>query len=190
MTTRGVCAQLRRAVDVSAAPLGGGRLVLTWHDVTQHTRLEEQVRLQSLVLERSAEGVCLVRASDATIIHANRRFTEILGYAPSELDGRPVAEINWEGEPGEADQLVARIAAELAAGGEGSFRVRNRRKDGSAIWCESHVVVFDHPEHGTVWVALQQDLTASREASKAGTNGRFSRPRLRRSERSAAAPDR
>ena len=84
-----------------------GRLVLTWHDVTRHTRLEEQVRLQSLVLDRATEGVCLVRAADATIVHANARFTEMLGYAPGELDGRPVAEINWEDEPGEADQLVA-----------------------------------------------------------------------------------
>jgi PAS domain S-box-containing protein len=181
--------QLRRAVDVSAAPLGGGRLVLTWHDVTRHTQLEEQVRLQSLVLDRAAEGVCLVRASDATIVHANPRFTEILGYTPGELDGRPVAEINWEDEPGEADQLVAGIAADLAAGGEGSFQVRNRRKDGSAIWCESHVVVFEHPDHGTVWVGVHQELTPRREESAGRTHGRFSRPRLRRSDRSAAAPD-
>jgi PAS domain S-box-containing protein len=142
------------------------------------------------VLERASEGVCLVRNSDATIIHANRRFTEILGYAPGELDGRPVADINWEAEPGEADQLVARIAADLATGGEGSFRVLNRRKDGSPIWCESHVVVFDHPEHGTVWVALHQDLTARRKASEAGSNGRVPRPPLRRPHRSATAPDR
>jgi len=181
--------QLRRAVDVSAAPLGGGRLVLTWRDVTRHTRLEEQVRLQSLVLDRATEGVCLVRASDATIVHANNRFAELLGYAPGELDGRPVGEINWEDEPGEADQLVARIAAELAAGGEGSFKVRNRRKDGSSIWCESHVVVFDHPDHGTVWVAVQQELTARHEERASGRNGRFPRPRLRRSDRSAPAPD-
>ena len=181
--------QLRRAVDVSAAPLGGGRIVLTWRDVTRQTRLEEQVRLQSLVLDRATEGVCLVRAADATIVRANARFTEMLGYAPGELDGRPVAEINWEDEPGEADQLVSRIAAELAAGGEGSFRVRNRRKDGLPIWCESHVVVFDHPDHGTVWVAVQQPLAARRDASEARTNGRFPRPRLRRPDRSAPAPD-
>jgi PAS domain S-box-containing protein len=158
--------------------------------VTRHIRLEEQVRLQSLVLERASEGVCLVRASDTTIIHANRRFAEILGYAPNELDGRPVAEINWEGEPGEADQLVAHIAAELAAGGEGSFRMRNRRKDGSPIWCDSHVVVFDHPEHGTVWVALHQDLTTRRDASETETNGASRRPWFRRFERGAAAHDR
>jgi len=182
--------QVRRAVDVSAAPLGAGRLVLTWHDVTRHIRLEEQVRLQSLVLERATEGVCLVRASDTTIIHANRRFTEILGYAPNELDGRPVAEINWEDEPGEADRLVASIAAELAAGGEESFRVRNRRKDGSPIWCESHVVVFEHPDHGTVWVALHRAAPARREARKARTNGHSPRLRFRRSDEGSATPDR
>ncbi len=153
---------------MSAAPLGGGRLVLTWHDVTRQTRLEEQVRLQSVVLDRATEGVCLVRASDATIVHANPRFAEILGYAPGELDGRPVAEINWEDEPGDGDRLVREIAAALAAGGEGSFEVRNRRKDGSAVWCESHVVVFDHPDHGTVWVAVQRDVTKRKNGRATG----------------------
>ena len=175
---------------MSAAPLGGGRLVLTWHDVTRQTRLEEQVRLQSVVLDRATEGVCLVRASDATIVHANPRFAEILGYAPGELDGRPVAEINWEDEPGDGDRLVREIAAALAAGGEGSFEVRNRRKDGSAVWCESHVVVFDHPDHGTVWVAVQREVTKRKNGRASGTKGRFPRPRVRRSDPTGAAPDR
>ena len=117
-----------------------------------------------------------MRASDATIVHANQRFTEMLGYAPDELDGRPVAEINWEDEPGEADELVARIAAELAATGEGSFQVRNRRKDGSAIWCESHVVVFDHPDHGTVWVAVQQERDRSPASERDGDERALSPP--------------
>ena len=67
--------------------------------------------------------------------------------------------------------------------------MRNRRKDGSSIWCESHVVVFDHPDHGTVWVAVQQELTARREASEARTNGRFPARGSDARSRSAAAPD-
>ncbi len=149
---------LRRAIDLSAAPLGGGRLVLTWHDVTEQTRMGEQLRLQSLVLDGAKEGVCLVRVSDATIVYANPRFSEIMGYAAGELSGRPVADINWEDEPGEAETTVREVATELAPEGERTLQVRNRRKDGTAVWCEARIVVFDHPDHGIVWVAVQQEL--------------------------------
>ena len=101
-----------------------------------------------------------------------------------------MAEINWEDEAGEADRLAERIAAVLSSGGEGSFDVRNRRKDGSAIWCKMQVVVFDHPDHGTVWVAVQEDVTARRELREARANARFRRPRLRHSDPTGAAPDR
>jgi PAS domain S-box-containing protein len=158
--------RLRRAYDVRAAPLGGGRLVLTWRDVTDHKRMEQQLRLLSTVLGRAAEGVLLVRASDGTIVYANPRFAAILGYEPGELDGRPVAEIHWEDEPGGAERLAREIMERLEAGGEASFEIRNRRKDGSAIWCEAHVAAFDHPDHGRLWVAVQQDVTARRRAER------------------------
>jgi PAS domain S-box-containing protein len=163
--------RLRRSSDVRAAPLGGGRVVVTWRDVTDHTRMEEQLRLQSVVLGRAAEGVCLVRASDGTIVYANPRFTEILGYDPGELDGRPVAEINWEGEPGEGERLARQIMADLEHSGEASYELRNRRKDGSLIWTEAHIVGFDHPDHGKVWVAVQQDVTSRKEAQVRSEGG-------------------
>ena len=165
-------------------PLGGGRLVLTWHDVTDHTRLEERLRLQAFVLDRAAEGVCLVRASDSTIVYANRRFSEIMGYAPGELAGRPVAEINWDGRAGRGGPAGGEITAELTARGAGNFEVCNRRKDGTPVWCEAHVVALDHPDHGTVWVSLQQEMTAPKAAAAV----RFRLARLRRSDPKEAAP--
>jgi PAS domain S-box-containing protein len=163
--------RLSRSSDVRAAPLGGGRVVVTSRDVTDHTRMEEQLRLQSAVLGRAAEGVVLVRASDGTIVYANPRFTEIMGYDPGELDGRPVAEINWEDEPGDGERLVRQIMADLEHSGEASYEVRNRRKDGSLIWTEAHIVGFDHPDHGKVWVAVQQDVTSRKEAQSSGGDG-------------------
>ena len=91
--------RLRQSSELRAAPLGGGRVVVVWRDVTEHARAEEELRLQSTVLRRAAEGVCLIRASDSVIVYTNQRFAEILGYEPGELDGRPVTDINWEDEP-------------------------------------------------------------------------------------------
>ena len=144
---------------------------MVWRDVTEHARADEQLRLQSAVLRRAGEGVCLVRASDSVIVYANHRFAEIMGYEHGELDGRPVTDINWEDEPGQAEQVAKQISADLERSGEARCELRNRRKDGSLIWCEAHVVAFDHPDHGRVWVSVQQDVTSQREARTRSSHG-------------------
>jgi PAS domain S-box-containing protein len=163
--------RLLQSSELRAAPLGGGRVVVVWRDVTEHARADEELRLQSAVLRRASEGVCLIRASDSMIVYTNERFAEIMGYEPGELDGRPVAEINWEDEPGQAELVVSQIVADLERFGEARFEVRNRRKDGTLIWCEAHVVAFEHPDHGRVWVSVQQDVTSKKEARTRSSRG-------------------
>jgi PAS domain S-box-containing protein len=163
--------RLLQSSELRAAPLGGGRVVVVWRDVTEHARADEQLRLQSTVLRRAAEGVCLVRSSDAVIVYANERFEEIMGYEPGELDGRPVTDINWEDEPGQAELVAKQIRTDVERFGEARCELRNRRKDGRLIWCEAHVVAFDHPEHGRVWVSVQQDVTSQREARTRSSHG-------------------
>jgi len=163
--------RLLQSSELRAAPLGGGRVVVVWRDVTEHARADEDLRLQSAVLRRAAEGVCLIRASDSMIVYTNERFTEIMGYEPGELDGRPVAEITWEDEPGQAELVVGQIVTDLERFGKARCELRNRRKDGTLIWCEAHVVAFDHPDHGRVWVSVQKDVTSKREARTRSSRG-------------------
>jgi PAS domain S-box-containing protein len=139
--------------------------------VTDHARADEDLRLQSTALRRAADGVCVVRASDGVIVYANQRFAEIMGYEEGELDGRPVADINWEDEPGQAELIERRISADLERFGEARCELRNRRKDGGLIWCEAHVVGFDHPDHGRVWVSVQRDVSSRREARVRSSHG-------------------
>ena len=115
--------------------------------------------------------VCLMRVSDGVIVYANHRFAEIMGYEDGELDGRPVADINWEDEPGQAELIARQISADLERFGEARCELRNRRKDGSLIWCEAHVVALDHPDHGRVWVSVQHDVTSTREARTRSSRG-------------------
>jgi PAS domain S-box-containing protein len=155
---------LQRAYDVRAAPLGSGRLVLSWREITERKRTELERRMQSLVLDRAAEGVCLVRASDAVIVYSNPRFTEIFGYEPGELDGSPASVLNWEQEPGDAERRAEEIRALLEPRGEASFEVHTRRKDGTPFWTDAHVTAFDDPDHGRVWVVVQQEIAHPVEA--------------------------
>jgi PAS domain S-box-containing protein len=163
--------RLLQSSDIRAAPLGDGRVVVVWRDVTEHARVDADLRLQSTMLRRAADGVCLTRASDGVMVYANHRFAEIMGYEDGELDGRPVADINWEDEPGQAERIARQISADLDRFGEARCELRNRRKDGSLIWCEAHIVGFDHPDHGRVWVSVQQDVTARREARAQSSRG-------------------
>jgi hypothetical protein len=67
--------------------------------------------------------------------------------------------------------------------GEASVEVRNRCKDGTPIWTQAHVAGFEHPDHGKVWVSVQQEIPDRKEAAyelsdrtaPAGNGGRFAR---------------
>ena len=163
--------RLTQSSELRAVPLGAGRVVVVWRDVTEHARADDDLRLQSTALRQAAEAVCLIRASDSVIVYANKRFAEIMGYELGELEGRPVTDINWEDEPGQATLVAERISADLERLGEARYELRNRRKDGSLIWCEAHVVGFDHPDHGRVWISVHQDVTAKREARTRSSHG-------------------
>jgi PAS domain S-box-containing protein len=104
-------------------------------------------------------GVQVVRASDATILYTNRRFAEMFGYAPAELEGRPVAALNAPGEQ-PPEEVARRIIASLETQGFWNGEVENIRKDGTRFWSEASVTAIDQPQHGTVWVTVQLDITA------------------------------
>ena len=115
-------------------------------------RSEADLRLQALITRSMNEGVCLVRASDLTIAYANPKFERIFGYGPGELKDRPVQILN-------ADSSQQDIARDLLERGEMSYEILNVRKDGTLFWSRATTVLFDHPEHGQVFVAVQEDIT-------------------------------
>ena len=65
------------------------------------------------------------------IVYANHRFAEMMGYEPEALDGRPVTEITWEDEPGQAELVVRQIVAAVERVGEVRCELRNRRRTGA-----------------------------------------------------------
>jgi diguanylate cyclase (GGDEF)-like protein/PAS domain S-box-containing protein len=118
-------------------------------------------------MSNMAEGVCMVRVDDETIVYANRTFARIMGYGPGELEGKPVTiihppELGLEDE-GSAEQIITT----LKGGDTARFEAHNIRKDGTHIWCRGTTSNFEHPEHGKVWVAVQSDITEERAAREA-----------------------
>jgi PAS domain S-box-containing protein len=128
-------------------------------DVSPHADAD----LMRVVLANLFAGVMLARASNGTILFANPRFAGMFGYAPGELEGRPVSVLNAPGTEAPED-VARRIIADLTAEGVWKGEVENVRKDGSRFWCAAHVTAFDHATWGTVWVTVQQDISAHKRA--------------------------
>ncbi|HXD58195.1 MAG TPA: histidine kinase [Thermoleophilaceae bacterium] len=132
--------RLRKAYEIRAVPVGGGRLALSWREITDRKLEENELLLQSAILERATEGVCMLRAADGAIVYANPRFTEMFG----------AAEFSWHEDLG-----------------EGTFTQLVRREDGSEFWAESDVTSFEHPDYGKAWVLVHRNVTARKQAQEA-----------------------
>jgi len=127
--------------------------------IARPRRPRSEETLQGVIVRTMAEGVCLVRISDATIVFANPRFENMFGYGPGEMNGMPVHRVNAETDGRDAAQVARDIIAQLESSGEAVYEVLNVRKDGTAFWCRAHTVRLDHPELGSVWVAVHEDIT-------------------------------
>lgn len=153
--------RLHSAHEVRAAALGADRLALVWRDITARKRAEHALSLRAEALSRERDGVCIVSASNATIVYANARLEEMFGYASGELEGRQASELDWHDEPGAA--AVNRMRSLWRAADR--FEAACSRKDGSVLWCEVTIDGFDDEDLGWCWVAVHHDITERREAN-------------------------
>jgi PAS domain S-box-containing protein len=91
----------------------------------------------------------------------------MFGYGPGELNGKPVTNVNYEGDNESAAQTAKRIIEELHKEGEAVYEAHNVRKDGMPFWSRVHAVRFEHPEFGIVFVGIHEDITERKQAEEA-----------------------
>lgn len=128
--------------------------------------LEDEIRLQSRMLEQMSEAVLLISARDARIIYANPGAERMYGYAADELIGRPEALLH--APPGtETAAEVARMLDTLNRKGCWQGELRSIRKDGTIFWCSSSASIFTHPVHGEVCMSVRNDITERRREERA-----------------------
>jgi PAS domain S-box-containing protein len=135
-------------------------------DITQRKEAEQLLELQAVITRNMAEGICLIRAADGVIVYANPKFYQMFGYETDELINQHVSVVNYEDEPASAQAVSEAITAAVMEKGEATYEVHNVKKDGTPFWCSATTCVFEHPEHGTVLVAVQQDITEHKEAEE------------------------
>ncbi len=135
-------------------------------EIRERQRTEARLELQSTIVRNMAEGVCLVRAADSEIVYTNPKFESMFGYGLGELNGKPVEVLNYASDEPSAKQVAHEIMNELNQHGEATYEVHNVKKDGTAFWCRSHTSRFEHPDYGTVYVAVHEDITESKQAEQ------------------------
>lgn len=148
-------------VDVDQTISG---VVVSLRDLTRLKQAEKQLELQSIIVRNMAEGICLIRATDGVIVYTNPKFDRMFGYEPEELTGEYVAILNYEDVHTSTAEVAQNIMGEIIRYGESTYEVHNVKKDGTPFWCKATSSIFEHPEHGSVIVAVQQDITEQRQA--------------------------
>ncbi|MCC6211874.1 MAG: EAL domain-containing protein [Burkholderiales bacterium] len=134
-------------------------------DITQRKRQADDVarllREQEAILNTASVGICFVR--DRRVVRATRRFEQMHGYGPGELDGQPTATTY-------ADEAAYRAVGEgygrLRSGETYSAEMLTRRKDGSTYWSRVTGRAVDpaDPGLGSVW--MDEDITERKRAEE------------------------
>jgi diguanylate cyclase (GGDEF)-like protein/PAS domain S-box-containing protein len=156
-----LCHIIAKAIDEKNTQQGG--TVWIAEDITERRRHADVaarlLREQDAILGTASIGIVFLK--DRRIVRCNRRYEEMYGYAPGELDGQPTSVLYANPE----DLANAASAYDLLARGQTARRVeQRRRKDGSTFWtrADGRAVDPQDPLKGSVWTV--EDITEQRRA--------------------------
>ncbi|HVP25259.1 MAG TPA: PAS domain S-box protein [Methanomicrobiales archaeon] len=114
------------------------------------------------IVENAGEGIwALDRDYRSTFV--NPRLSDILGYAPEELIGRPIEDFI----PAEDIPAHRQRVAQRRSGMTGRFEQRFRRKDGSLIWTRATATPIMEEGKFSGAFAMLTDITAEKQAEDA-----------------------
>ncbi|MEH2437740.1 MAG: PAS domain S-box protein [Nostoc sp.] len=135
-------------------------------EISERKRAEQMLELQAVITRNMAEGICLVRATDSVFVYANPKLEQMFGYEPGELIGQHVSIVNYGDEHNTPEEVYQAIRTAILQHGESTYEVYNVKKDGTPFWCRGNASIFEHPEYGSVVVAVQQDITEHKQAEE------------------------
>jgi PAS domain S-box-containing protein len=152
----------------SAIAQPDGRVACTVREANERVAIEQVLDLRGEMIANMGEGVCLVTTDNQRIVFSNPSLEKMLGYGPGELIGRRAVDVMRPGDVTPEEEAEREDAARrLQEQGFCTYEGRRLRRDGTTIWCRTTTTTFEHPRYGTVWVAVQQDVTEERRAREA-----------------------
>ena len=159
-------------------------------DITELTEAQEELKVQSRVLDCMAEGVN-VSDENGNIFYTNPAFDAMFGYSRGELIGEHVSSLNAN-LPDENDQLKGTVEEALKSEGVWSGEVHNRKKDGTNFFTSARISTLSIS--GKPWaISVQEDITERKQIEDAlrlvvaGTSHGFGQDVIRSLVRQLAA---
>jgi diguanylate cyclase (GGDEF)-like protein/PAS domain S-box-containing protein len=157
-----LCRMIAKAIDPANTHQGTVWIV---EDITERRRHADErarvLREHEALLSTASVGIAFVK--DRRFVRVNRRYEEMYGYGPGELDGQSVAAIYPRAE----DFARAGGIYDALARGQTPRRIElRRRKDGSTFWNRTDGRALDpqNPHKGSVWTV--EDVTEQRRAEE------------------------
>ncbi len=145
-----------------------GEVFCSVREADDRIAIEKAFELRGEVIANMAEGVSLTTTSDMRVVYANPSLERMFGFGPGEMTGLEILDL-MQPRDLSAEERAERVAVEakLRARGAATYEARRLRRDGSEFWARTTTTLFDHPHFGTVWIAVQQDVTGERRARRA-----------------------
>ena len=157
-----------KSLEVTLSPLQNrgqriaGRLMVL-HDITEHKRIEEQLRLQSVALEAAASAIAITDRG-GQFVWVNPAFTRLTGYAEAELIGQTPRLL----KSGVHDAAYYQnLWQTVLAGQVWQGETVNRRKDGS-LYTEEQTIAPVQDDKGEVayFISVKQDVSERKQIEK------------------------
>lgn len=142
-----------------------GRLWMT-RDITERKERQRELERKNRAIETAPIGITLSDPAqpDNPVTYVNKRFTELTGYAETDVLG-----LNCRFLQGEqtAPEPVAEIRAAIDAERPVTAELQNYRKDGIPFWNRVTIApVYDDDGALSNYVGFQQDVTDRKEATR------------------------
>jgi len=121
---------------------------------------EEELRKLSRAVEQSP-SVVIITDTEGNIEYVNPKFTQITGYTPEEVIGKPPRLLrSGETPPEEYEQLWKVIAS----GGDWHGEFHNRKKNGELYWVSVSISpIRDSKGNITHFLSVQEDITERKQ---------------------------
>jgi len=134
-------------------------------DVTREKSAEDEVEMLRSVVVRSTDSIAVFESQPGTdrnskVVYVNQKFTELFGYTPDELVGRPIEMLTPSSpETSSAQQMTAALLRN--DGSPISFETQD--KNGRPFWVELRISTIQRfPNGGFRWTVIGRDVTERR----------------------------
>lgn len=145
-----------RVLDVTIAPLGDDRLMVSARDVTGRRHSEQELRLRAELLDLAHDAVIVRDPIAGRVTIWNREAEAIYGYSRAEAIGCVAHELLATVFPRSGDA----VAEALARDGRWAGELLHRRRDGGLIVVASRQALQrDEDGRATAIIELNSDIT-------------------------------